>query len=103
MLTLTDRAAGILKDVCAGDSLGLRIAVDTGGCDGLQYLLALQPEAGEADEVLDLSGVRLFIDRPSTMWLIGVTMDYVEGDEGAGFVFDNPNAGSKCSCSGGCH
>jgi len=102
MLTLTDRAATVLKDACAGNSLGLRIAVDTSGCDGLQYQLALQPEGWDTDDTLELSGIRVFVDRPSTLWLTGVTVDYVEDEDGTGFVFDNPNAGAKCACSGGC-
>lgn len=102
MLTLTDRAATILKDACADNSLGLRIAVDTAGCEGLQYQLALQTQGGDTDEILELSGIRVFLDRPSTLWLAGVTIDYVDAEDGAGFIFDNPNAGAKCACSGGC-
>jgi iron-sulfur cluster assembly protein len=103
MLTLTDRAVSVLKTVFAEDSQGLRIGVATGGCAGVQYSMGLENEAGEDDEVLDLSGVRVFVAKPSTMFLAGVVVDFVEGEGGGGFTFTNPNAPAKCSCSsGGC-
>jgi iron-sulfur cluster assembly protein len=101
MLTLTDRAVSVLKTVCADDA-GLRIGVVTGGCAGLQYRMGLEREAGADDEVLDLEGVRVFVDRPSTLWLTGVVVDFVETEDGGGFVFNNPNTAGKCSCAGGC-
>lgn len=100
MLTLTDRAVSVLKTVCAEQSL--RIGVVTGGCAGLQYRMGLEREAGAEDEVLELSGIRVLVDRPSGLWLAGVVVDFVETGEGGGFVFDNPNTAGKCSCAGGC-
>lgn len=102
MLTVTDRALDVIRTVVADEALGLRIMVVTGGCAGLQYRLNLEAERGADDAVLDLGGFQVFIDPPSAFWLTGATMDYVEGDQGAGFVFDNPNAKSTCSCSGSC-
>jgi iron-sulfur cluster insertion protein len=34
----------------------------------------------------------------SSMYLQGVTVDYVVGLQGAGFKFNNPNAKSTCGC-----
>ena len=100
MLTLTDRAVSVLKTVCADQAL--RIGVVTGGCAGLQYRMGLEREAAADDEVLEMAGIRVLVDPPSTMWLTGVVVDFVEGDEGGGFVFTNPNSAGKCSCAGGC-
>lgn len=98
MLTVTPRAQEAIRSVCTGDTQGLRLMVVTGGCAGLQYKMGLETEAQEDDEIIDLDGVKVFVDAPSVMWLVGATMDFVDSAQGAGFVFDNPNAGSKCSC-----
>ncbi len=101
MLTLTDRAVSVLKTVCTPATPALRIGVVTEGCSGLQYRMALETAPGSDDEVLDLAGLTVLIDPPSSMWLTGVTVDFVDGAEGGGFVFNNPNAQGKCACSSG--
>ena len=35
---------------------------------------------------------------PSSMYLVGTEIDYVEGLQGAGFKFQNPNVKSTCGC-----
>jgi iron-sulfur cluster assembly accessory protein len=42
--------------------------------------------------------VKLFVDPMSSMYLQGVTVDYVVGLQGAGFKFVNPNARNTCGC-----
>jgi iron-sulfur cluster assembly protein len=98
MLNVTDRAVDAIRGVCTDGVQGLRIMVEAGGCSGLQYKMGLETDEQSGDEVLDFEGVKVFIDGPSVLWLTGATMDFVDNAQGAGFVFDNPNAGSKCSC-----
>jgi iron-sulfur cluster assembly protein len=100
MLILTDRAVAVLKTVC--ETGGLRIGVDSSGCSGLQYKMALESDPTPDDEILDLSGIRVFVDPASSLWLAGVIVDFVDGVGGGGFQFENPNAKGKCSCSGSC-
>jgi iron-sulfur cluster assembly protein len=40
----------------------------------------------------------LYIDGGSVLYLVGSTMDWVEDDFAAGFVFANPNAKGACGC-----
>ena len=39
-----------------------------------------------------------YVDGGSVLYLIGSTMDWVEDDFTAGFVFENPNAKGACGC-----
>jgi iron-sulfur cluster assembly protein len=103
MLTLTDKAIGVIRDVCRGESLGLRIMVQK-GCSSFSYNMGLEETAAEDDQILEFSGVRVFIDPSSALWLTGATMDYVDNSSmGSGFVFDNPNTpppvAAGCSCA----
>jgi iron-sulfur cluster insertion protein len=42
--------------------------------------------------------VNLIVDELSLQYLSGTTVDYVEGLQGAGFKFGNPNVKSTCGC-----
>ena len=50
------------------------------------------------DERIETPGGVFFIDGGSVLYLIGSTMDWVEDDFTAGFVFQNPNAKGSCGC-----
>lgn len=101
MLTVTDRAVAAIKTVCQDETQGLRIMVASGGCSGLNYSLGLESAPMSDDEVLEFGGVKVFVDPSSVMWLTGAVMDFVGAGQDSGFIFENPNAGGKCSCSSG--
>ncbi|HEY0837604.1 MAG TPA: iron-sulfur cluster assembly accessory protein [Azospirillum sp.] len=101
MVTLTPSAVATLERVLAGNTpaaKGLRIAVTDGGCAGHKYQMGLEADAGEGDAVFEFGAVRVFIDEASQPLLAGVVVDFVEGIEGAGFKFENPNATGSCGC-----
>ena len=108
MIRLTDNAVAAIKTALTRASEtgpwgersaeGLRIMVETGGCAGFKYMMGLEAESRDGDELVRQDGVTLFIDNQSQPYLAGMTVDFVTGLESSGFVFDNPNAASKCSC-----
>ena len=75
-----------------------RIAVKGGGCSGFQYGLNIEDEPEADDEILDLSGVRIFVDPFSVQYLEGIEIDYTTSMMGSGFTFRNPNATGGCGC-----
>jgi iron-sulfur cluster assembly protein len=77
---------------------GLRVMVEQGGCAGLQYMLGLETAAQAGDEVYEFEGVRVFVDPFSLPIVHGMRIDFVDTLQSSGFVFDNPNVGSACSC-----
>lgn len=76
---------------------GLRLGIKGGGCSGLSYSLEFTDEA-EGDTVVDFEGFKVFLDRKSTIYLSGITLDHQSGLEGRGFVFRNPQATNTCGC-----
>ena len=80
------------------DDFGVRVGVKGGGCSGLMYTLSIQQKAGENDKVVDNSGVKVFIDKKSYIFLAGTELDFSDGLNGKGFVFQNPNAKKACGC-----
>lgn len=101
MLTLTEsaqKAIGRFIKGADGPVAGLRIAVEGGGCSGMQYGMSLEEAAKEGDTVVETGGLNIFIDPHSAPMLNGVTVDFVDSMEGSGFKFDNPNAANSCGC-----
>lgn len=101
MITLTPNAISAVKTALSNATTpaeGLRIMVEAGGCAGYKYLMGLERQAREGDAVIETDGVKVFIDDLSQGHVFGMTVDFVTSLESSGFVFENPNAASKCSC-----
>src|SRR5580692_2551558 len=100
-VALTDNAAAkvrALLDSEGRDDLRLRIAVQPGGCAGLQYQLFFDERQLDGDVELDLHGVPVVLDRMSAPYLGGATIDFTDTIEQQGFTIDNPNATQGCAC-----
>jgi iron-sulfur cluster assembly accessory protein len=100
-LSLTDGAAvkvRALLDQEGRDDLRLRVAVQPGGCSGMQYQLFFDERSLDGDLELDVSGVPIVVDRMSAPYLGGATIDFTDTIEQQGFTIDNPNAGGGCAC-----
>lgn len=82
------------------DEFFLRIATRSGGCSGLSYSLGFDSQIEDSDRVYDTDKIKLVIDATSLFYLMGVTLDYVDGPHGSGFVFNNPNNAPTCGCHG---
>ena len=100
MLTLTETAVQKVKSILSerGEEAGLRISVVGGGCSGFQYQMSLDKEPTAEDQVLEMDGLKVFVDNRSLLYLNGTRVDYVDGLTGSGFKFENPNTKGSCGC-----
>lgn len=80
------------------EEYGLRIGVKGGGCSGFTYSLGFDNAKRDDDTVLELSELKLFIDAKSLFYLTGTELDFQDGLNGKGFIFNNPNATKTCGC-----
>jgi iron-sulfur cluster assembly protein len=100
-ITLTDKAAGKIKDLLAqqqgASEQALRVTVRGGGCSGFQYALAFDTRR-EDDHVFEHNGVAVVVDKVSMQFVLGSEVDYVDGLQGAGFAVNNPNVVAACGC-----
>jgi iron-sulfur cluster assembly accessory protein len=100
-VALTPEAAVKVRELLDGegrDDLRLRIAVQPGGCSGLQYQLFFDERVLDGDVEFDQSGVPLVVDRMSAPYLSGATISFADTIEKQGFEIDNPNATGGCAC-----
>ncbi|MFM5955461.1 MAG: HesB/IscA family protein [Novosphingobium sp.] len=87
-----------LMAAAPADAIGVKLSTPRRGCSGLAYSVDYVTEASRFDERIETPGGLFFIDAGSVLYLIGSTMDWVEDDFAAGFVFANPNAKGSCGC-----
>ncbi len=82
------------------DNVGVRVAVKGGGCSGLTYDLKINGDlvADDTEKVVEQHGVKVIVDKKSYIYLVGTELDFSNGLNGKGFVFENPNAKKACGC-----
>lgn len=105
-VVLSEAAALKVRELLDGegrDDLRLRVAVQPGGCAGMQYQLFFDERFLDGDVTIDqpIEGagtVPLVVDRASVPLLVGATISYTDTIEKQGFEIDNPNAGGGCAC-----
>ncbi|KAI5238983.1 hypothetical protein E4T43_07023 [Aureobasidium subglaciale] len=108
MIDILPRAVNRLHNISVKEnnpSLCLRVAVESGGCHGFQYLMStttLEEISQEEDTVFeseDGKGARVVIDEPSLELLSGSKIDYTMELIGSQFkVTGIPGATSSCGC-----
>ena len=101
IIKLSDNAAQKIKQIMSEKetiSVGVRVAVKSGGCAGMSYVMEYAKEINPNDEVIEDKGVKLFIDAAAVMYLLGTEMDYKTEQFSSSFVFNNPNESERCGC-----
>ena len=101
VITITDAAALQAKKLiekAESDVIGLRIAIKTAGCSGLQYLVEYAKDQKQFEEKIVDKGINIFIDPSAVMFLVGSEMDYKVDKFSSSFVFNNPNETARCGC-----
>ena len=101
IIKLSDNAALRIKEIMSkanNNSVGVRVAVKSGGCAGMSYVMEYTKEINPNDEVIEEKGVKVFVDAAAVMYLLGTEMDYKKEEFSSSFVFNNPNESERCGC-----
>ncbi len=101
IVSLTPKAQEEVKKIFANEKpnpgQGLRLSVIGGGCSGLSYKIEVT-DTKEKDNVIEYDSFKVLVDPKSSIYLKGIVLDFKDGLNGKGFVFDNPNAKNTCGC-----
>lgn len=100
MIELTSSAAKRISEVIhtKPEMKGLRLAVQGGGCSGLNYVIQFEPQPRATDQVFERDGAKVFVDPKSLEILKGMTLDYKSDLMQQSFLVHNPNAKTTCGC-----
>jgi iron-sulfur cluster assembly protein len=101
-IRMTEKAAAEIRRIKADNKIpdehGLRFGVKGGGCSGFSYVLGFDSESKKGDVVFELHGLKVFVDPKSLFYISGTELDFSDGLNGRGFVFNNPKATKTCGC-----
>ncbi len=100
-INLTDAATAKVAELVKQEGnpeLALRVAVRPGGCSGYSYEMFFDSEFADDDLVSQYGDVKVVVDPASAPLIMGATLDFKDGLQGAGFSINNPNAQRSCGC-----
>jgi len=101
-VNLTEKAASEVQKIITEQNLPdgtvLRVGVQGGGCSGFSYSLGFDTSTSERDRIIDVHGIKMAVDKKFDPYLDGTVVDYYDGLEKRGFVFNNPNVVKSCGC-----
>lgn len=99
VIQVTPSAVGrIRKMLTENDKKAMRLGIVGGGCSGLSYKFKYETDSRDNDTVIEVDGVKLFVDPKSYKYLDGMILDYEETVLEQAFRFINPNAQKSCGC-----
>lgn len=87
----------ILLEQNVPEGYGLRVGVKGGGCSGFSYILGFDTKK-EADQEFLIDEMTVYMEKSHGLYLLGMEIDWLEGLNNRGFVFNNPNAQDTCGC-----
>ncbi|MDF3078802.1 MAG: erpA 1 [Sphingobacteriaceae bacterium] len=100
-VTLTEGAVKEVKKLMDqqefDETFGLRLGVEGGGCSGMNYVLGFDQKK-EGDQEYTIQGIKVYMHKAHGLYLVGMEVDFQDGLNARGFVFNNPNAASTCGC-----
>ena len=101
-INITDKAAKQIKQIMQENNIpenyALRVSVKGGGCSGFTYNLGFDGEEKDGDTSFKENGINIVVDGKSLFYLMGMELDFSDGLNGKGFIFNNPNATKTCGC-----
>lgn len=105
LVELTENAVKEIKTIMESqnmpaDATYVRVGISGGGCSGFQYTFNLDEVYDqEKDTLLEQDGLKIVVDKRSSLYLEGTSVDWVEDLNRRGFAFNNPNAVRTCGCN----
>ena len=101
-IIITEKALKQIKQIMTENNIpkeySLRISVKGGGCSGFTYNLGFDGDEKDGDTHFQNDGFNIVVDGKSLFYLMGMELDFSDGLNGKGFIFNNPNASQTCGC-----
>ncbi|TDK43370.1 HesB/IscA family protein [Algoriphagus formosus] len=93
-ISISEKAEAEIKNIIQYKNIPLdyflRVGVKGGGCGGMSYALGFD-KPKEEDQKFEINGIPVLIEKRHYMFLMGMQIDFFEGDEARGFTFVNPD------------
>ncbi len=92
-VTLSSKAAEEVTKIMQSKNIpsdyGLRIGIRGGsGCGGAKLIIGFDKQK-PTDLAYEINGIPIYVDKKHTMYVIGKEVDFYEGEDARGFVFND--------------
>lgn len=100
ILNLSESAIARIKTLQTKKTnmVGLRVGIAVKGCSGYVHTLDYATDVHADDKIITQNGVTVYVEEKAIPIVFGTTLEWVEEELDARFVFHNPNAKSSCGC-----
>jgi len=92
-IEITPQAQSEIKNIMATKNIPedyyLRVGVKGGGCGGMSYALGFD-KPKEGDQQFEIAEIPVLIEKRHVMFLMGMQVDFYDGNDTRGFTFINP-------------
>ncbi|MCH7403359.1 HesB/IscA family protein [Belliella kenyensis] len=93
-ISITEKAQIEIKNIISTKNIPadycLRVGVRGGGCGGMSYALGFD-KLKDGDQKFELDDIPVLIEKRHFMFLMGMQIDFYEGNDARGFTFINPD------------
>jgi iron-sulfur cluster assembly protein len=90
-VSISPRAAEEIRKIMATKNIpqdyGLRVGIRGGGCGGVSLIIGFDKQR-ESDLSYIIADIPVYVDKKHTMYLIGKQVDFHEGEDARGFLFN---------------
>jgi iron-sulfur cluster assembly protein len=81
------------------NALGVELTVKKTGCSGLTYVTQVVSHTPQNHELIEIDGIRYYMDEKARPFLKGLVLDFLKKDLGLSqLVYHNPNESARCGC-----
>ena len=100
ILNLTKNAIKQIKKISKKNNINsFELSVKNAGCNGLTYNFdKFKEDKNRKYDFYKKNEIEIFIDKKQLFYLLGTNIDYTTDIMGSRFIFQNPQAKSKCGC-----
>ncbi|MBT0811265.1 iron-sulfur cluster assembly accessory protein [Litoribacter ruber] len=93
-IKITEPAQAEIRNIMANKNIPaeycLRVGVKGGGCGGMAYALGFDKQK-DGDEKFEVEGIPVLMEKKHMMFLMGMHIDFFDGNDARGFTFTNPD------------
>jgi iron-sulfur cluster assembly protein len=93
-IKITAKAKEEIKNIMAHKKIPadyhLRVGIKGGGCGAMAYSLGFD-KPKEGDQHFEIDGIPVLLEKKHVMFLMGMQVDFYEGNDARGFTFINPD------------
>ena len=100
IVNVTSNAVQAIQELMNEKNLigyAFRLFIAGKSCSGYQYGMSLDDSISETDSSIEISGIKVVVDKDSLEYIKGSNLDFIDDERGKGFLIENPSMPQSCN------